>query len=84
MGYIVEFDETVKLDVPLDHQRGSTTCRVPLQGPSAQPDQILRQAFEATRAHRQRVGTDKPRGEAMALGGPPLARSVLATSTTRL
>ncbi|MFK0575206.1 hypothetical protein [Acetobacter fabarum] len=42
MGYIVEFDETVKLDVPLDHQRGSTTCRVQIKGSSQKTEKIVR------------------------------------------
>lgn len=51
--YIVEFDETVKLDVPLDHQRGSTTCRVQIKSKTSGNPRIELKLSNALRFCRE-------------------------------
>lgn len=51
--YIVEFDETVKLDVPLDHQHGSTTCRVQIKSKTGGSPRIELKLSNALRFCRE-------------------------------
>lgn len=51
--YIVEFDGTVKLGVPLDHQRGSTTCRVQIKSKTSGRPRIELKLSNALRFCRE-------------------------------